>query len=120
MQTTDPLEFFAEGTNGKGILLIHGMTGAPAEMRLVGRRLHQRGYTVYAPLLAGHGRGIDELCRSGWEDWLLSVLRAAERLAEHVGELFAAGICAGGKLGLLAAHQMPGLMKAVAVYSPCF
>ena len=120
MLPVDPLEFFAKGTNGKAVLLIHGMTGAPAEMRLVGRQLHRRGYTVYAPLLAGHGRDVEELRRTHWQDWLDSVENAAARLAQETNEMFAAGICAGGKLGLLAAHRNPGLMKAVAIYSPCF
>jgi carboxylesterase len=120
MQVTDPLEFFAKGTNGKGILLIHGMSGAPAEMRLVGRHLNRRGYTVYAPLLAGHGRDMRALQQTSWEDWLVSATDAAERLAKETSELFAAGICVGGKLGLLAGHQNPGLLKAVAIYSPCF
>ena len=120
MQVTDPLEFFAKGTNGKGILLIHGMSGAPAEMRLVGRHLNRRGYTVYAPLLAGHGRDMQALRQTSWEDWLASTTDAAERLAQETSELFAAGICVGGKLGLLAGQQKPGLLKAAAIYSPCF
>jgi carboxylesterase len=120
MQITDPLEFFAKGTNGKGVLLIHGMSGAPAEMRLVGRHLNRRGYTVYAPLLAGHGRDMSALRHTSWQDWLASATDAAERLAQQTSELFAAGICVGGKLGLLAGHQRPGLLKAVAIYSPCF
>jgi carboxylesterase len=120
MQTADPLELFAEGTNGKAVLLIHGMTGAPVEMRLVARQLNRRGYTVYAPLLAGHGKDIEELRRTSWQDCLASVQSAAERLAAHTTELFAAGICAGGKLALLTAHRKPGLMRAVAIYSPCF
>jgi carboxylesterase len=120
MQTADPLEFFAEGTNGKAVLLVHGMTGAPAEMRLVARLLHRRGFTIYAPLLAGHGKDVEELRRTSWQDCLASVELAAERLAEHTTELFAAGICAGGKLALLTAHRNRGLIKAVAIYSPCF
>jgi carboxylesterase len=34
--------------------------------------------------------------------------------------VFAAGICVGGKLGMLAADRRPDLIKAVAIYSPCF
>jgi carboxylesterase len=120
MQVADPLEFFARGTNGKGILLVHGMTGAPAEMRLVGRQFNRRGYTVYAPLLAGHGRDDRTLRGTSWEDWLATVLRSVDRLSESVERVFVAGICAGGKLGLLAADERPGVVRAVAIYSPCF
>jgi len=34
--------------------------------------------------------------------------------------MFSAGICVGGKLGMLAAKQQPGLLNAVALYSACF
>ncbi len=32
-----------------GVLLIHGFTGAPTEMRLMAEYLHARGMTVSAP-----------------------------------------------------------------------
>ncbi|SIQ58648.1 carboxylesterase [Rhizobium sp. RU35A] len=116
----DPLAFFEEGRNGQGVLLIHGLTGAPAEMRLVARPLVKRGYSVYAPLLAGHGKDAAALRRTRWEDWLESVVEAAADLRRRVDDVSVAGICAGGKLGLMAAHRHPGLINAAALYSPCF
>ena len=117
---SEQLSFFLPGTNGKGVLLIHGLTGAPAEMKLVARQLNRRGYSVHAPLLAGHGEDIRTLRRTHWEDWLASVVRGSEFLAERTQAVFAAGICVGGKLSLLAAKHRPDLIKAVAIYSPCF
>jgi esterase/lipase len=38
-------------------LLIHGMTGCPADMLGLGDVLHEGGMTVYAPLLTGSGDG---------------------------------------------------------------
>ncbi|UXN58338.1 alpha/beta hydrolase [Phyllobacterium zundukense] len=120
MQIADPFGYFMEGTNGKGVLLVHGLTGAPAEMRLVARQLNRRGYTVYVPLLAGHGGDVRKLRGTRWQDWLESVEQAVEQLTAYTSEMFAAGICVGGKLALLAAHEQPGMLKAVAIYSPCF
>ena len=48
-------EFFLPGTNGGAVLLIHGYTGTPAEMRPLGDYLQQLGYTVLGVRLAGHG-----------------------------------------------------------------
>ena len=45
--------FFFKG-GSEGVLLIHGYTGAPGEMRLLGEFLHSRGYTVLGVLLPGH------------------------------------------------------------------
>ena len=46
----DPSPFFLPG-GPTGVLLIHGFTGSPPEMRLVGNYLNQRGCTVSGPLL---------------------------------------------------------------------
>ena len=120
MKLPNHLSYFLEGTNGKGVLLIHGLTGAPAEMKLVARQLHRQGYSVYAPLLAGHGVDRETLIKTRWQDWQQSVQVAAEALARETKEVFSAGICVGGKLAMMAAHQCPGLFQAVAIYSPCF
>lgn len=111
---------FEEGTNGRGILLVHGLTGAPAEMRLVARHLNRRGYSVFAPLLAGHGRDADTLRRTRWEDWLESVHEARASFASRVDTVFAANADAGGKLAMMAAADAPGTIRATAIYSPCF
>ena len=66
------LTFRLRGTTGKAVLLIHGMTGAPGEMKFLAKRLHRQGFDVYAPQLAGHGAGYDELLASTWRDWLAS------------------------------------------------
>lgn len=120
MKLSDHLSYFLEGTNGKGVLLVHGLTGAPTEMKLVAKQLHRQGYSVYAPLLAGHGVDRETLIKTRWQDWQQSVQTAAEALARETKEVFAAGICVGGKLAMMAAHQCPGLFQAVAIYSPCF
>ena len=114
------LSFFHEGDNGKGVMLIHGLTGVPAEMKLVARALNRKGYTVYAPLLAGHGVDAATLIKTHWQDWLESVLNAGEYLRTHVNTMYSAGICVGGKLGMLAAKEQPGLFDATAIYSTCF
>ncbi|WP_337270523.1 alpha/beta hydrolase [Oryzifoliimicrobium ureilyticus] len=119
MQAED-LSFFQEGSNGKGVLLVHGLTGAPAEMRLMARQLHKRGYSVYAPLLAGHGKGEAVLRRSHWQDWLETVETAGHWLSERTDRVYSAGICVGGKLALLAADRNKSKIGAVALYSPCF
>ena len=116
----DKFSYFLEGTNGKGVLLIHGLTGIPAEMKFVARDLHRAGYSVYAPLLAGHGIDKATLIKTRWQDWLASVVEAAQKFQHEVETVYAAGICVGGKLGMLAAQQLPNVIKAAAIYSPCF
>ena len=56
-----------------GVLLIHGFTGLPAELRLMGEYLNERGFTVLAIRLAGHGTTAEDLSRTEHEDWMDSV-----------------------------------------------
>lgn len=64
--------FFLPGGR-HGVLLIHGFTGLPAELRLMGEYLNERGFTVLAIRLAGHGTTVEDLSRMEHEDWMDSV-----------------------------------------------
>ena len=108
--------FRLDGGAGKAVLLIHGMTGAPGEMKFLAKRLHRRGLSVAAPLLAGHGLDAAALLRTRWEDWLGTVRGAFDRLQADHDEVSVAGICVGGALGLaLCAEDQR--VAAAAVYS---
>jgi len=111
--------FRFEGDNGKGVLLVHGLTGAPGEMMFLAKRLQKRGFTVYAPQLAGHCQDLKQLLSTTWEDWLGSVHAAYEQLARSVDEISVAGICVGGALGIALAAEKPEI-KRTAVYSMTF
>jgi len=110
------LTFQLRGTTGKAVLLIHGMTGAPGEMKFLAKRLHRRGLSVAAPLLAGHGVDEANLLRTTWQDWLGSVRDAYRALTRDHDEVFTAGICVGGALGLALAAENPSV-AGTAVYS---
>ena len=44
-----------------GVLLVHGLTGTPAEMKHFGKVIARRGVTVACHELAGHCASIDDL-----------------------------------------------------------
>ena len=111
--------FFFPGTNGTGILLLHGLTGSPVEMRPLGLGLRRAGFTISAPLLAGHGADAATLCATRWEDWRDSAALALGKLMQQVDSVFVAGICVGGLLGLQLARAEPRI-RGVGLYSPGF
>ena len=111
--------FTLSGTNGKGVILVHGLTGAPAEMMFVAKRLYKRGFEVSVPQLAGHCKNVETLLQSSWADWLSSIRAAYHHLATRCDEVYVAGICVGGALGLALAAEEPGVRRAV-VYSMTF
>jgi len=107
-----------EGTNGKAVLLIHGLTGVPAEMKFIGKHLNRAGYTVFAPELVGHCRDDATLLKTKYEDIVEGLLKDADKLRKEFSEVHAAGICVGGALGLAAESQSPGLFKSLTIYAP--
>ncbi len=109
--------FFLAG-NRTGILLIHGLTGTPNEMRGIARTFHQAGYSVHGVQLAGHCGEVSDLVQTRWEDWFKSVCEAAEKLKQYVDELFVAGLSMGALLALKYASTYP--VAGVISYSPTF
>ena len=111
--------FRLKGTGRTGVLLLHGLTGAPTEMKFLARRLHRQGFDVYAPQLAGHGGDLRALLATTWRDWLQSVREAHDVYRSEVDQIHVAGVCVGGALGLLLAAERPEI-RACAVYSMTF
>ena len=111
--------YFLNG-NRNGVLLIHGLTGTPNEMRIIAKGLNQAGFTVYAMQLAGHCGDEADLCRTTWQDWYQSVQQAADFLKQHVDHLFVAGLSMGALLSLKLAADYPQLVKGVGVYGVTF
>ena len=96
-------EYLLEGQGERartGILLIHGLTGTPNEMRVLARGLHLQGYTVYAVKLAGHCGTLDDLVGTSWLDWLASVRRSADLLSRRVDRVVVGGLSMGAVLAL--------------------
>ena len=103
-----------------GVLLIHGLTGTPAEMRFVAKGLHRAGFTVSGMQLAGHCGTEAELLATGWTDWSASVDDALTRLSHHVDHLFVAGLSMGAVLALQAAASRPREVHGLGLYGTTF
>lgn len=112
-------EFFLEGDR-RGVLLIHGLTGTPMEMRLLGKGLNNVGYTVHGMQLAGHCGNVEDLLATGWRDWYASVEHAARELAGKVDHLFVGGLSMGALLALKLAADHPKMVAGVGVYGATF
>lgn len=100
-----------------GVLLLHGLTGMPSEMRPLRRPLEQLGCTVDVPLLPGHGATHRELLATGWNDWLAGARRAADDLANRCDTLVVAGLSMGALLATLLAADDPRV-DGIALLSP--
>ena len=113
----DPDPFFLEG-GPVGVLLIHGFTGSPPEMRLIGDYLHERGLTVSAPLLPGHGATPEQMNQCGWSDWTGHAEAALVDLQSRCKTVFIGGLSMGSLITTyLAAQHRP---RGAILYSPAF
>jgi len=102
------------------VLLIHGLTGTPAEMRVVARGLNCAGYTVHCMQLAGHCGSFDDLLATSWQDWRQSVQLAAARLQRCTDTFFVGGLSMGAVLALdYAAHHRDRVAGVLAL-APVF
>ena len=112
----DPAGYFLAG-GPTGILLLHGFTGAPPEMRLVADYLHQRGLTVSVPLLPGHGTTVNDCNACRWTDWTHAVAGALAELRQSCDTVFIGGLSMGTLISLVLAADNRDL-AGVVLYSP--
>ena len=102
-----------------GVLLVHGFSASPAELRPFAERLVSTSYAALGVRLKGHGTSPWDLMERSWEDWFASVRRGygiMRGLAERVAVV---GFSAGGCLALrLAAERPEGLAGIAAVAAP--
>lgn len=80
------------------VLLLHGLTGTPEEVRPIAEALHAAGFAAVAPLLAGHGDA-ESLAATGWRGWYDSAAAALRELAGD-GPVLVVGFSMGALLAL--------------------
>jgi carboxylesterase len=102
------------------VLLVHGLTGTPAEMRHLALRLRKRGFSVMVPQLAGHCASLAELKRSRWQDWYGGIEAAFELLASQHRTVFVAGLSMGALLALELAARRGAAVAGLGLLSPTF
>jgi len=116
MEGAEP--FFLPGGE-RGVLLIHGFTGSPAEVRLLGDFLHNEGYTVLAPRLSGHGTTVEDMSNTKWPHWYSSVEDAYHILRAMCNNIAVIGLSMGGLLALKLAAEYQ-VERIVSLSTPIF
>jgi carboxylesterase len=110
--------FCFSGTNSEAVLLIHGWTSVPYELRRLGTHLNKSGYTVQAPLLSGHGTVPKNLENIRWTDWLKDVSLAYAELEKNHKKVYVIGTSIGANLSVMLAKNNPQIAGLVLLAMP--
>ena len=102
------------------VLLIHGLTGTPAEMKPIAKRLVKQGFSVMCPALAGHCGSAMDLRKSKWQDWYAGIAEAFEALKAKHGRVYVAGLSMGALIALLLAREKGSRVDGIGLLSPTF
>jgi carboxylesterase len=111
---------FIERKGKVGVLLIHGLTGTPTEMRQFGKVIARQGFTVACPELAGHCTTIEMLTKTTWIDWYESIETAFKSLKQECDQVFVVGLCMGSLIALLLAANLGAEVAGVILLSTTF
>ncbi|MBR1730150.1 MAG: alpha/beta fold hydrolase [Selenomonadaceae bacterium] len=112
--------FFLPGDKSHGVLLIHGFTGNPAEMLLLGKYLQSKNFSVLGVRLAGHGTNERDLIRTTKDDWLNSVVDGFSILKGCCDKVSIVGHSMGAILTLNVAENIDEIFKLVTLSAPIF
>jgi carboxylesterase len=104
--------FYFQGNNNLGVLLCHGLTGAPDEMRELGEHLNNIGYTVSCPQYSGHGMDSDNFLNTSVDMWYEDLENAFLELSKKVNGVYIMGLSMGGTFTVRIAenHEILGLV----------
>lgn len=118
MEATKPF-LLGEGKNA--VLLIHGFTGLPHEMREYGEYLASQGFRVHAPLLPGHGTTKEDMIKTRRADWIRGADEGLKLLQkEGADNVFVSGLSMGGTLTLYLGEKHPEVRGLLPICAPVY
>lgn len=109
--------FFLKG-NSKAVLLIHGITGTPAEMGYLGRALNKAGFTVLCNTLPRHCSTLKELNNISWQEIFAACVDDLNRLKEEYAQVFVGGLSMGALIGIHLAYKFPSKVSGIIALAP--
>jgi carboxylesterase len=102
-QGNEPIDI--AGRTDRGVLLLHGMTATPWEIRTLASSLQAHNYTIVAPVIAGHGTSAAELEATTWRDWYASANDSLAVLKGRTDRVYIVGMSTGASLAVLLAAE---------------
>jgi len=114
---------FELGEGKNFVILSHGYTGNPYELRELGQHLADNGFHVFVPLLDGHAKDAKQFVDTRWPDWYLRIEETITRIKENYNpsHIFMSGLSMGGAFTLYTAFNYASDLTAIApIATPVF
>lgn len=100
------------------MLLIHGITGTPSEMRYLGTVLNRAGFTVLCNTLPRHCSTLGELKKVTWREIANSCAQDLKQLKKECSQVFVGGISMGALMAVHLAWQFPSDVSGIIALAP--
>ncbi len=107
-------ELIHEDNSSKtAVLLFHGLTGSPFELKKYGLHLFKQGFDVYADCLPGHGDKVSEIYTVKYTDWTDFASGKFAELNKKYENVFVSGLCLGAVLALYIGEKYKNEVKGI-------
>lgn len=113
-----PIEL--KGTSEWGVLLVHGLSGSPAQMRPLAEALNSDGHSCYVPVLPGHATHPDELFYINWNDWYEAAKEEYLKVRAQHEKVAVIGFSLGAGLGIRLGVEFPDMDALVLISTPIY
>lgn len=102
------------------VLLFHGLTGSPFEMKKYGNFLYKQGYDVFCYSFPGHGDRIHEIETVTWQDWCEFAQNKYNQLRRNYNKFFVSGLCLGAAMAVYLGEHNSDLTGIAALSTTLF
>lgn len=109
--------FFLKGEKG-AVLLVHGITGTPSEMRYLGRAINKAGYAVLCNTLPHHCDTLNELKKVRWQEIVETSIADFNFLKKEHNKVFIAGLSMGALIAIHLAYLFPEKVSGIVGLAP--
>ncbi|MBR2526811.1 alpha/beta fold hydrolase [bacterium] len=104
----------------KAVLLFHGLTGSPFEMKKYAHFLFDKGYDVFCYSFPGHGNRIDEIETVTWQDWCNFSQEKYNLLRKSYNQFFVSGLCLGAAIAVYLGEHNNDITGIIALSTTLF
>lgn len=84
----------------RAVMLFHGLTGSPYELKRYAKYLYEKGFDVYCYCLPGHGDHKIDIYSVKEKDWREFADERYKALRKNYADFFVGGLCLGAVLAL--------------------